>query len=136
MALQGHAAAPEEGLDGSRRTFVAALGRGDPAAAAEVYCADGRLLLPSTGPLDGRPAIEAFWRAGLDAGMSAIELLPQSVNVDRTFACEVGTYILRSTPRDEASVTEHGRYLIVHRVEPDGAWRRALEVYAPEHRDA
>lgn len=123
----------DEQLEGARQTFVAALGRGDPAAAAMVYAEDGRLLLPSTAPLDGRPSIEAFWRAGLEAGMASLELIPYSVNVDATFACELGAYTLLSTPRDEARVTEHGRYLIVHRLDPDGVWRRALEVYAPNH---
>jgi ketosteroid isomerase-like protein len=121
-------------FEGPRRAFIAALQRGDAAAAARVYAAEGRLLLPATSPLDGRSAIEAFWRAGLDAGMSELELAPRTFDVDATFACEVGDYVLHATPRDEGAVTERGRYLIVHRLEPDGAWRRALEMYAPEHR--
>jgi uncharacterized protein (TIGR02246 family) len=121
-----------EHFDGARRAFRAALEKRDPAKAAEAYAMDGRLLLPSTSPLDGRPSIEAFWRAGIDAGMSSIDLEPQAVNVDSTFACEVGAYTLESSPRDEARVTEHGRYLIVHRLDADGTWRRALEVYSPD----
>jgi ketosteroid isomerase-like protein len=123
-------------FEAPRQAFLDALERRDPAAAAEAYAADGRLLLPSTTPLDGRPSIEAFWRAGLDAGMAGLELDPQSINPDAAFACEVGSYTLRSTPRDEAAVTEHGRYLIVHRLDGDGTWRRALEVWAPEPRPA
>jgi ketosteroid isomerase-like protein len=136
MNEQAPAVTPDERFERSRRTFVAALGRGDAAAAAQVYADSGRILVPSTSPLDGRSAIEAFWRAGLDAGMSELELLPRSFDVDSTFACEVGDYALHAAPRDEGAVTERGRYLIVHRLEPDGAWRRALEVYAPERRDA
>jgi ketosteroid isomerase-like protein len=124
----------DEGFEGSRREFVAALRRGDPAAAANVYAADGRLLVPSTAPLDGRLSIESFWRAGIEAGMSSFELTPQAINEDETFACEVGAYTLETTPRDEGHVTERGRYLIVHRLEPDGTWRRALELFAPEPR--
>jgi ketosteroid isomerase-like protein len=132
-----HAATPlDERFDDPRRSFIAALDRGDAAAAARVYASDGRLLLPMTTPLDGRSSIEAFWRAGLEAGMSGLELVPHSINPDAAFACEVGAYTLRSSPRDEAPVTEHGRYLIVHRLDGDGAWRRALEMYAPEPRSA
>jgi ketosteroid isomerase-like protein len=97
-----------------------------------VYAADGRLLLPSSAPLDGRPAIEAFWRAGLDAGMVSINLAPRSVEADSTFACEVGRYTLHAEPRDERPVIEEGGYLIVHRVQADGGWLRALEVYSPD----
>lgn len=128
------AALPGELIEGSRLEFADALRRGDPEAAARVYAADGRLLLPSAGPLDGRGSIEAFWRAGLDAGMSRFELTPESMRLDPSFACEVGAYTIESAPRDEAPQVEHGRYLIVHRLEPDGTWRRALEVYDPEQR--
>ena len=134
MDEQAIAAPPGERFDGPRRAFAAALERGDPTAAAEAYAADGRLLLPAIEPLDGRQSIEAFWRAGLEAGMASLEFVPQSMNFDATFACEVGAYTLESAPRDEARVTERGRYLIVHRLGPDGAWRRALEMYAPDER--
>jgi ketosteroid isomerase-like protein len=134
MDEQAVAPPPGSTFEGSRQAFIAALERGDATAAAQVYAAEGRLLLPATGPLDGRSAIEAFWRAGLDAGMSELQLEPRTFDLDPAFACEVGDYVLHSSPRDEGEVTERGRYLIVHRLEPDGAWRRALEMYAPEHR--
>jgi len=125
----------DESLAGSRRAFAAALEQGDPGAAARAYAVDGRLLLPATTPLDGRDSIEAFWRAGIEAGMASLRQTPLTINEDRTFACELGTYTLESRPRDEPRVTERGRYLIVHRLEADGAWRRALELFAPEPRD-
>jgi ketosteroid isomerase-like protein len=131
MNEQALASPVDERFEASRQSFVAALERGDTAAAALVYAADGRLLVPSTRPLDGRGAIEAFWRAGIEAGMSDLEFVPRTFDLEATFACEVGDYTLRAAPRDEGQVVERGRYLIVHRLEPDGSWRRALEVYAP-----
>jgi ketosteroid isomerase-like protein len=127
-------AAPREGpFEESRRAFLAALERGDPGMAAQVYASDARLLVPSAAPLDGRPSIEAFWRAGIDAGMCSLEMVPETINVDTTFACEVGAYTLESAPLHETRVTEHGRYIVVQRLEADGTWRRALEMYAPQH---
>jgi len=134
MDMKTPAALSDEQLESSRRAFVEALVRGDAASASQAYATDGRLLLPSTAPLDGRQSIEAFWRAGLDAGLSGLELTPQSIYVDTTFASEVGAYMLESTPRGEAPMTERGRYLVVHRLHPGGRWLRALEVYAPEVR--
>jgi ketosteroid isomerase-like protein len=122
---------PDSCLEDARRKFEVALERGDARSAAEVYAADGRLLLPESRALDGRDSIEAFWRAGLDAGMSAITLQPESIQIDASFACEVGSYLLCTKPRHESPATDRGRYLIVHRVDPDGTWRRALEVFAP-----
>jgi ketosteroid isomerase-like protein len=114
-----------------RSTFLEALGRGDAHGAAEVYSEDARVLLPDARPMEGRPAIEAFWRTGIDSGMSRLELIPTLVDAERGFACEVGRYVLSSDPGNEARAIDEGRYLIVHRRQPDGAWRRALEIFEP-----
>jgi ketosteroid isomerase-like protein len=118
-------------FDELRRAFMDALGRRDARAAADVYAAEARILLPASRPMDGRAAIEAFWRAGLESGMSSLDLFPDFLEGEREFACEIGRYVLHAEPRDETAVVEEGRYLIVHRQEPDGAWRRALEILEP-----
>jgi len=118
-------------FDALRTTFAAALQRGDAHAAAEVYATEARILLPASQPMDGRSAIEAFWRAGIDSGMSSLDLFPTFLEAEREFACEIGRYVLHAEPRDENAVVEEGRYLIVHRQEPDGAWRRSLEILEP-----
>jgi len=123
-------------LDDLRSAFTAALGRGDAKAAVEAYAEDARLLLPASEPMDGRAAIEAFWRAGLASGMSGFELEPQLLNLEASFACEIGRYVLRARPTDERPVTEEGRYLVIHRQTPDGTWQRALELFAPRARRA
>src|SRR5512143_1571884 len=118
-------------LDDLRAAFTEALDRGDAQAAVQVYADDARVLLPSSRPMDGRAAIEAFWRAGLESGMSGIVLQPALVDAQTSFGCEIGRYVLRAAPRDEATVEEEGGYLIVHRRDADGAWRRALEIFEP-----
>jgi ketosteroid isomerase-like protein len=122
---------PSVAFDSLRTAFADALHRGDAHAAAELYATEARMLLPASRPMDGRAAIEAFWRAGIDAGMSSLDLFPTFFEAEREFACEIGRYVLHAAPRDERAVVEEGRYLIVHRQEPDGAWRRSLEILEP-----
>ena len=44
---------------------------------------------------------------------------------------EVGEYTLHST-QESGAVVNRGRYLIVHRSEGDGRWRRAAEMLSPD----
>lgn len=119
-------------LADARESFSAAVARRDAHAASQVYDEDARLMLPAAEPLDGRPAIEAFWRAGLDAGLRAFHLDPRRIVQEATFALEIGRYTLRSGPPDEERVVERGAYLIVHRPSGGGGWRRAVELLSPE----
>jgi len=116
----------------TRSIFLAALARRDAAAAAAVYAEEARLLLPGADTMSGRDAIQAFWRAGLDAGVVAIDLEPEAVHAQSGFACEIGRYRLGLEPPGDSPVVEQGSYVIVHRPQSDGAWRRELELFTPD----
>jgi ketosteroid isomerase-like protein len=112
--------------------FVEAIRGGDSAAAAVGYTDDARLLAPSSTVVEGRAEIEAFWRAGLDAGIQAVEL--EFVRIDRhgAFAIEIGHYAMRLCQPDGGDVVDRGSYLRVHEPAPDGGWAWALEAFTPE----
>lgn len=123
-------------LDGSiresRAAFVAALRGGDAAAASAVYADDARLLAPSAEVMRGRAAIEAFWRAGVDAGVAEVEL--EVLELDRRdgVAYEIGRYAMQLRPSDGGTVIDRGNYVLVHERQPDGSWRRAVEMFTPD----
>lgn len=119
-------------IDESRAAFVAALQAGDARAASAVYTADAQLLPPSTELVEGRPAIEAFWQAGIDAGLSAVELEQLKLECDGRFAYEIGRYALRLRPADGESVVDRGKYVLVHARQDDGSWRWAVEMFNPD----
>ena len=116
----------------ARSRFVDALRRGDAAAAAEVYAEDARLLPPTAELMHGREAITAFWRAGLDAGISDIALDPLELERSDGFAYEIGRYRLQLDPADGGSIVDRGKYVLVHERQADGSWRRAVEMFNPE----
>lgn len=119
-------------IGASRAAFAAALRGGDAAAAGAVYSDDASLLPPSAKPLKGREAITAFWRAGVEAGISDVEL--DALELERVdgLAYEVGRYALRLQPAGGGTVVDRGSYVLVHARQTDGSWRRAVEMFSPD----
>lgn len=107
--------------------FAAALARGDAAGAASLYTADGALLTASAELIRGREEIEDYWREGIALGLCRLALDQIEVQELGPMAIEIGRYRLVL-----AGASEQGRYVVLHRREADGAWRRAVEVYNPE----
>lgn len=117
-------------VDGFRERaaeLAAALARGDATGAAALYSDDGKLLTPATRLISGRDEIEAYWREGIGFGLSSLELEAHDVQVLDGLAIEIGRYAL--AVRDGADA---GKYLALHRQQPDGTWRRAVDVFNPD----
>ena len=119
-------------IDQGRSAFTAAMRRGDAAAAASIYADDATLLAPAADVVRGRSAIERFWQTGVETGITEVELVALDVQRSGELAFEVGRYALRLAPEAGSPVVERGRYLIVHRIEADGHWRRAAEMFSSD----
>ena len=122
----------EAALAENRASFVAALASGDAKAAAAVYAGNAKLLAPSAELLRGSEAIEAFWRAGLEAGIRAAELEAVELDQHDGLAYEIGRYALRLEPAEGGTVVDRGKYLLVHERQEDGTWRWAVEMFNPD----
>ena len=118
-------------IDQSRLDFAAALRAGNATAAAAIYAEDATLLAPASELLQGRPAIERFWRTGVETGIADVELVCRDLRYRGDVAFEVGDYVLHLTAETGGPIVDRGRYLVVHRVDADGHWRRAAEMFNP-----
>lgn len=107
-----------------------ALARGDAAAAASLYADDGRLLTSAAELLAGRGEIEAYWQAGIDFGLSSLDLQTIELRVTGRVAIEIGQYALAL--ENGATVAERGKYVALHCRLGDGSWRRAIDVFSPQ----
>ena len=71
--------------------WTAAFNKGDAAAVAAMYAEDAYVLPPGSDMVEGRKAIEAFWRGAVkqfgDARLVTMDVLP----LGRSAAREVGT---------------------------------------------
>jgi ketosteroid isomerase-like protein len=122
----------EDGVREATFALADALARGDAVAAAQLYVDDGKLLSPSAELISGRLDIEAYWRAGIAFGLAGIELDAEDLEVVDGVAIEIGRYVLAVEGDGDASVRDSGKYLVLHRRDGDGAWRRAVDVFNPD----
>ena len=114
-----------------RAAFVDALRSRDVAKACSVYAADAQLLPPAGPSVRGRAEIGSYWQAGLDTGVTSIELETVEVVEHADLAYEIGRYALHFEPADEVPVVERGHYVQIHQQTADGAWERTVEIFSP-----
>lgn len=117
-----------------RRRFEARIRDGRVRPACAVYAENARLLVPSADPIYGRRAIASYWQAGLDSGMTAIDLAEIEIGRRDGFTYEIGHYAMRLQPADAEPVVDRGTYLFIFEPRGDGRWVRQLEVLTPDGR--
>ncbi len=117
---------------GAALTFVAAIAAGDARTAAGTYSPAARLLAPSVDPIEGRDAIAAFWRAGIDAGIRDVRHQPVWFEERGPVAIEFGRYAISLQSDEGRPLVERGKYLLVHELDAHRSWQRFVEMLSPD----
>ena len=123
---------PDRAIAAARAAFSNAIVRGDTKAAASAYSVAASLVAPSANLIEGRDSIEAFWRAGIDSGVAAVELEAFRVAHQDRMAYEIGRYVLRVRSGSRRLAVDRGRYVLVLEQRDDGSWCRTVEMFSPE----
>jgi uncharacterized protein (TIGR02246 family) len=110
---------PRAGIEAANAEFAAATSRGDATAVAAMYTERGQLLPPNEKIVEGRAAIERYWKAAMDAGIKTIELKTTEVEGLGESAVEVGSYTLYGK---DGTAVDRGKYVVL-RKRVDGAWK-------------
>jgi ketosteroid isomerase-like protein len=122
----------EDEILATAHAFAAALAGGDAEGAALYYADEAKLLTSAAEVIAGRREIHAYWRAGLSLGLSGVELEPSTLERRGRLAVEIGRYRLAFDDAGGGASNDSGKYLVLHRREPGGAWRRAVDVFNPD----
>ena len=111
-------------IDALNATFMKGMETGDAAMIASAYAPDARVLPPGSPAVTG-DAIQEFWQGVLGMGITGGALKTVSLEERDDVAVEEGQYELRVG----ADVVDIGKYVVVHRRQPDGQWRMDIDIW-------
>lgn len=104
-------------IEAQNERFSGAVTAKDAAAIAALYTEDAMLLPPNAEAVQGRVAIQAYWQAFLDSGVTNATLTTTEVSNTDTDAIEVGTWVIRAA---DGSVADNGKYIVWWKKSADG----------------
>lgn len=118
-------------IDALNTQFIQFLGKGDAAGMATLYAPDARVMPPNSPAVTG-DGIRELWAAFIGMGIDGGALKTLSVEEHDDVAIEVGEYEMRVG----ATLADVGKYVVVHRRQPDGGWKLGIDIFnsdrAPE----
>ena len=103
--------------------FVQGLEKGDSDIVASVYAPDALLFPPGSDMVEGA-GIRDFWQGAIDNGLTG-SLETVAVEEHGDVAVEHGRFQLRVGTEE----VDHGKYVVVHRRQPDGSWLMGLDIW-------
>jgi uncharacterized protein (TIGR02246 family) len=109
--------------------FSAAVRQADGAAIAALYTDDATLLPPDMDAIQGRSGIETFWKGGLQMGIKDAVLTTVNVAGGGDLAYEIGKFALKIQPEGKEPLEQKGKYVVVWKKTPDGAWKLHVDIW-------
>ena len=120
VALQPNA---RQAIQAAVGRYVDASNQGDVETLTSLYADDAVLLPPDHAPIEGRKAIEEFWRQGTDQGLRVTTL---RLEVAGDVGYLIGRYNLPATAKEQA---DSGKYVMCLKQQRDGAWKLTADIW-------
>jgi len=99
-------------------------------AVVKAFYAPGAVLMPPNHPLvEGPTAIQGFLQGLIDSGFTSIKLETTNIASAGDLAYGRGRYMLSLSPPGGAPVQDSGKYVVVYRRQPSGAWRAVADIF-------
>jgi len=127
------AAKPAGAADAIRRLDAEFMKAGNAKNAAALvkafYATDAVLMPPNHAAVEGHDKIQGFLQGLMDGGLTSIKLETTTVASAGDLAYGRGRYTLSLSPPGEAPVQDVGKYIVVYRRQPNGAWRAVSDIF-------
>jgi uncharacterized protein (TIGR02246 family) len=122
----GHAdgTSTEEIVNKLTHDIEAGINAGDAVQIAQLFTVDA-VAMPAQQPaIEGRVAIEQFYRSFFGAYATTIKIVPLETQLIDTRGFSRGTYRVTMTPRTgEPVIVDEGKYIYLFQRQEDGKWR-------------
>ena len=116
-------------IEKENRKFGEAVRQRDGAAIGALYTDDATLMPPNSAMIKGRPAIEAFWKGGLDMGIKEAVLTTIDVLDMGDLVFEIGKYALKIQPSGHPVIEDSGKYTVLWKKQPAGTWKLHVDIW-------
>ena len=117
-----------QAIEANNKAFVEAFNRGEAGTVADLYTNDALLLPPNSPMIAGRTGIGEFWQKLITAGLKAVSLDTERVDVCGDTAYEVGHYALTIPIAAGGTVTDKGKYIVVWKREGRN-WKLTRDIW-------
>jgi ketosteroid isomerase-like protein len=101
----------------------------DAAALSNLYHEDAKFMAPNMPVCVGRPAIQAAMQALLDAGVRSLDIETIETRDEGTVTVEYGRFTLGIEAQGAPSMTDTGKYMVVHETRADGSTKILYDIF-------
>ncbi|MDK2889636.1 MAG: hypothetical protein PWR21_268 [Methanoculleus sp.] len=115
-------------IDANNKRFSEGFLKGDAAITASVFAEDAVVFPPDTPMIQGKEAIEEFWRTVMASGVKEVELTTIELSGDGDFLHEKGTGILRVRPPGGTPAEQKIKFVVVWKRTADG-WKNLWDIW-------
>ena len=117
------------GIEAANAKFSEAYARGDAKALSAMYTSDAIAFPPDSEMIRGNEAIGEFWKATKDSGVQSAALTTVDVERSGDVAYEVGKVSLTIQPAGKEPTTAVAKYVVVWKLQNDGAWKLHRDIW-------
>jgi ketosteroid isomerase-like protein len=110
------------------KQFSAQVVAGDAAAVAGMYTEDGKIFPSGMNILEGRDALEKYWKPGAKSKVSYHKVTPNEIKFIGDYAYDYGYYEGETTREDGSTLDWAGKYVIIWK-KVDGEWKIYLDIW-------
>ena len=129
MTGQAHAQSAQAEIEAVIGEFETAFNGKDAAAIAALYTEDAAIFPPDGPRIDGREGIGNYWRAGIDAGLTNLDLSATEIVDSGSFAYEVANFSFKAPAANGASTDVKGQYIVIWTKDSAGKWRLHRDIW-------
>ena len=110
--------------------FVKAANAKNAAALVKAFYAPDAVLMPPNHELvEGRDKIQGFLQGLIDSGLTSLKLETTTIASAGDLAYGRGQYAMALSPPGATPVQDVGKYVVVYRRQPSGAWRAVSDIF-------
>lgn len=118
----------KKAIDTNNERFSEGFQKGDASITASVFAENAVVFPPDAPMVEGRGAIEEFWRAVMASGVKGVELTTIELSGSGDYLHERGTGILRIRPPGGTPAEQKIKFVVVWKHTADG-WKNMWDIW-------